>query len=113
MAPKSKAKAKAKAKGKAAPLPFLSTDELQTQHGQLLLQPPFSECPTPFLLHKALQQRRPIINVTMGVAKEWVKKYKVGGQLVSSAKELQEKYGDRVAAAVSGLRNFANLFRIL
>ena len=110
MAPKSKAKPKAKALAKPI---FLSTDELQAQHGELLSQSPYTECPSPFLLHKALHQRRPIIHVTVGVAKEWCKKYRVGAQQVgvSSAKELQDNYGDRVAAVVIVIiKHFAKIY---
>ena len=78
----------------------LSAKQLQEQYGELLQSPPLSECPSAYLLHSALSSRRPPIDVSMAAVKTWWQKYKHGQiQLsVSSAKELQEKYGDIVKA---------------
>ena len=74
----------------------LSAKQLQEQYGELLQQPPLSECPSAYLLHIALSRMRPPIDVSSAAVKTWWQKYKQG-QIelsVSSAKELQEKYGD-------------------
>ena len=74
----------------------LSAQQLHDQYGELLQQPPLSECPSAYLLHSALSSRSPPIDVSIAAVNTWWKKYKHGQiQLsVSSAKELHEKYGD-------------------
>ena len=74
----------------------LSAQQLHQQYGELLQQPPFCNAASPYLLHIALSNRSPAIDVSMAAVKTWWQKYKQG-QIelsVSSAKELQEKYGD-------------------
>ena len=74
----------------------LSGKQLHDQYGELLQQPPFCTAASPYLLHIALSSRSPPIDVSIAAVNTWWKKYKHGQiQLsVSSAKELQEKYGD-------------------
>ena len=78
----------------------LSAKELQAQYGDLLQQAPLSECPSAYLLHSALRRRSPPIDVSAGVVRSWWNTYKAGRVelTVSSAKELEEKYGDLVKA---------------
>lgn len=59
------------------------------------------QCPSAFLLHKALHARTPPIMVTMQTVKEYFKKKTVGELSVTTARELQEKYGAIVAAQAS------------
>ena len=98
MAPKSKAAAKAKATAKAK-AGGISSQELETLHGTLLSQPPYSECSSPYLLHKALIARRPPIAVTYAVVKVWwesrQRRLTPG---ISSAQELHDKHGAQVTA---------------
>ena len=74
----------------------LSAKELQAQYGELLQQAPLSECPSAYLLHSALRRRSPPIDVSAGAVRSWWNTYKAGQVelSVSTAKELQEKYGD-------------------
>ena len=73
----------------------LTATELREQYGSLLLEPPFCEAPSPYLLHQALGQKRPPVKVSYAAVRTWWNKYRVGGeQSVQSAKELDEKYGD-------------------
>ena len=78
----------------------LSANELQGRYASLLAQPPFCHAASPYLLHRALSSRRPPIDVSLAAVKTWWEKCKIG-QIelsVSSAKELEEKYGDIVKA---------------
>ena len=74
----------------------LSAQQLHQQYGELLQQPPFCNAASPYLLHIALSKRSPPIDVSMAAVKTWWQKYKHGPieLSVSTAKELQEKYGD-------------------
>ena len=78
--------------------PRLTATLLQDEHGALLQQPPFSACPSAYLLHSALSKRTPPIAVSMATVKTWWLKYKHGEIQfsASSGKELHDKYGDTV-----------------
>ena len=60
-------------------------------------------CPSIFLLHKALTDRRPPIGVTIGVVKNWWQHHRTAPKTagISSAKELQEQYGARITPLVA------------
>ena len=99
MAPKKKPNVKAKAK----PPPPCNIDaaSLQKLHGDLLSVPPYSDCPSPFLLHKALHARTPAIGVSMGVVKHWWTQYRCGGERdIVNAETLNEKHGEVIMALV-------------
>ena len=101
MAPKAKFKAKAKAKAKVLPPPSIDASSLQATHGDMLLQAPYSQCPSPFLLHKALHHRVPAVQVSMGVVKHWWTQHRAGTQSdVSSAQQLNDKHRDRLMTLV-------------
>ena len=80
----------------AVAAPRLTATLLQDEHGALLQQPPFSGCPSAYLLHSALSKRTPPIAVSMATVKTWWLKYKHGDIefAVKSGTELQDKYGD-------------------
>ena len=74
----------------------LTAKDLQAKYGQLLQQPPFSDCGTAYLLHEALTKRKPPIAVKYSAVRIWWDKHRVSGgqKSVQNAKELEEKYGD-------------------
>ena len=69
------------------------------QYAELMSQPPYSEATSPYLLHKCCVQGSPKIEVTAAVIKQWWGKYRVveGQTRITSARELQERYGDSMA----------------
>ena len=77
---------------------LLTARELQEQYGELLCQPPFQQCSTGYLLQQALAARQPPIPVSAKVASLWLMQYRVpeGAQTVSSARDLEERYGDTI-----------------
>jgi hypothetical protein len=76
----------------------LNAEELQAQYSQLLSQPPYGEATSAYFLHKVLQQHVPPIRVTHGTVKQWWNKFRVsaGDIRLTSAAELQERYGDSI-----------------
>ena len=78
----------------------LNAQQLEQQYGALLRQSPLSECPSAYLLHRAVASRTPPIDVSAGAVREWWNTYKAGQveHTVSSAKALEEQYGDRAKA---------------
>ena len=100
MAPK-KGKPKVKAKAKPPPPCSIDAASLQKLHGDLLSVSPYSECQSPFLLHKALHGRTPSIAVSMGVVKHWWTQYRCGGRSdLVNAETLNEKHGDTIMSLV-------------
>ena len=77
---------------------LLNARELQEQYGELLCQPPYQQCSTGYLLQQALASRQPPIPVSVQVATVWLMTYRVpeGAQTVSSAQDLEERYGDTI-----------------
>ena len=97
MAPKAKSKAEAKAKAKVLPPPSIDAASLQATHGIMLSQSPYAQCPSPFLLHKALHSRVPAVQVSMGVVKHWWTQHRAGTRAdVSNTQELNDKHRDRL-----------------
>ena len=68
---------------------------LQTRYSELLTQAPYVDAQSPYLLHKALSTS---IRITAGVVKQWWSLYRVaeGEVRLSSAAELEERYGDTI-----------------
>ena len=81
-------------------MPGITNSQLEEQYGELLRQAPYSEAASPYLLHKALTNRRPPIAVSHAAVKHWWKTYKVSGgaEPLKSAQELEEKYGDSITS---------------
>ena len=68
--------------------------ELERDHGRELSRPPFSEVRSPYLLFRALQERRPPIDTTRQAVKTWWQTYRsTSGMRIGSAEELEEKHG--------------------
>ncbi len=75
----------------------LNAKQLDEQYRGVLTQPPLSDCTSAYHLHKACQARQPKIDVSHETCKQWWKKYRVATTpSVSTAKELDDKYGERV-----------------
>ena len=72
----------------------LTADVFEERYGDLVARE-HGECTTPYTLRKALTERKEPIHVTDGILKVWFAKHRVpdGAVKVSSAEELQEKYG--------------------
>ena len=58
------------------PKSSFSAADLDSQYGSILRQPPLSDLSSARYLHKALSAKR--INVTEGVVKQWLLKYRTG-----------------------------------
>ena len=100
MAPK-KGRPKVKEKAKQLPPCSIDASTLQNLHGALLSGPPYSECPSPFLLHKALHERSPSIAVSMGVVKHWWTQHRnVGHGDMVNADTLNERHGAIIMSLV-------------
>ena len=87
---------KAAAKPKAGAK--LTAKEFERKYGAMVSRE-FSDVATPRMLRNALSERRPAIEVSEGMLKVWFSNFRspAGGEKVSSARELNEKYGDVVA----------------
>ena len=55
----------------------LTAEELQRQHGDLLREARFLQCPTGYLLQRALAANEPPIQVSVMAASVWLTKYRV------------------------------------
>ena len=78
--------------------PKLTAAEFERRYGALVNRE-YSGMGTARLLRNALSERRPPIEVSEGVLKVWFSNFRLpaGGEKVSTARELNEKYGDVVA----------------
>ena len=78
--------------------PKLTAAEFERRYGALVNRE-YSGMGTARLLRNALSERRPPIEVSEGVLKVWFSNFRLpaGGVKVSTARELNEKYGDVVA----------------
>ena len=69
----------------------LYAEDLERLHGSELARPPLSEAKSPYLLYKALQDRRPAIDTTKQTVKTEIAKYRrapdEAGERVVSAEE--------------------------
>ena len=78
----------------AAPA-WVSAWQLEEQYGKLLRQTPYSDAGSPYLLHKALNQKRPPVKVCYGAVRTWWGKYRTPAEAsITNATELDEKYGE-------------------
>ena len=53
----------------------LTAAQMQEQYGDLLRQSPYADTTSPYLLHKALTQRKPHSAVSHGAVKQWWTQY--------------------------------------
>ncbi len=73
----------------------LSAEQLQAKYGDMLAGPPWGDFKTAYLLHQALQSRRPAVPVSVAAVRTWIGKYRIasGGYSINTAQELQDQYG--------------------
>ena len=76
----------------------LTAEDLQRKYGQELAAPPYMDIETAFLLRKALLARRPPLDVTVGVIKQWLKNYRTppGAVRVATLEELHANHAGLV-----------------
>ena len=76
----------------------LTASELQEQYGEVLASAPFRDCPSAYLLQRALASRQPPVEVSLGAVTVWWGHYRVpeGAVTVGSAQELEETYGNSI-----------------
>ena len=78
-------------------MPLFAAD-LQRLHGAELARPPLSEVRSAYLLHQALEARRPRIDTTKQAVKTWWNKYRRipdgSGERIHNVEMLESQYGD-------------------
>ena len=84
-------------------MPLVAAD-LERLHGAELARPPLSEVRSPYLLYKALQERRPRIDTTKQGVKTWWGQYRrspdESAERVGSVEPLESLYGDSIRQLV-------------
>ena len=76
--------------------------ELERDHGRELARPPFNDARSPYLLFRALQERRPPIDTTRRAVNTWWQTYRATpGTRIASVEELEEKHGADLRALVA------------
>ena len=82
----------------------LNAAELQQFHGAELARPPLSELRSAFLLHQALEARRPRIYTTYQAVRTWWSKYRSApdgsGQRIDNVEMLESQYGDSLRECI-------------
>ena len=82
-------------------MPLFAAD-LERLHGAELSRPPLSEVRSPYLLYKALQERR--IDTTKQAVKTWWGQYRrspeESAERVGSVESLESQYGDSIRQRV-------------
>ena len=78
--------------------------ELQQLHGAELARPPLSELESPYLLHRALDARRPRIPTTHQAVRTWWNNYRSGldgsDQRIHDVEMLESEYGDSLRGSI-------------
>ena len=81
----------------------LNAAELQQLHGAELARPPLSEL-SAYLLHQALEARRPRIHTTYQAVRTWWGKYGSApdgsGHRIDDAEMLESEYGDSLRGSI-------------
>ena len=84
-------------------MPLFAAD-LQRLHGAELARPPLSEVRSAYLLHQALEARRPRIHTTKQAVKTWWNKYRRtpdgSGERIHSVETLESQHGDSIRQRV-------------
>ena len=84
-------------------MPLFAAD-LQRLHGAELARPPLSEVRSAYLLHQALEARRPRIHTTFQAVKTWWSKYRStpdgSGQRIHNVEMLESQYGDSLRGCI-------------
>ena len=82
----------------------LKAAELQQLHGAELARPPLSELQSPYLLHLALDARRPRIPTTYQAVRTWWNNYRSGldgsDQRIHDVEMLESEYGDSLRGSI-------------
>ena len=80
----------------------LNAAELQQLHGAELARPPLSELRSAYLLHRALDARRPRILITYQAVRTWWSKYRFDGsaQRIDNVEMLESQYGDSLRECI-------------
>ena len=85
-------------------MPPIRAATLQAIHGAEMARAPLSAARSPYLLHKALQQRRPRIDTTLQAVITWWHKYRHppdgSGERVQSVEALESEYGDSIREGI-------------
>jgi hypothetical protein len=77
----------------------LTCEEVEDLHGEMLRTPPFSEAPTPYLLHTALTTKRPPVRVSQKVVAQWWRIHRPSAeQQVRNAQDFDTRYGEHARA---------------
>ena len=81
----------------------LNAAELQQLHGAELARPPLSEL-SAYLLHQALEARRPRIHTTYQAVRTWWSKYRSApdgfAQRIDNVEMLESQYGDSLRECI-------------
>ena len=84
-------------------MPLFAAD-LERLHGAELARPPLSEVRSAYLLHQALEARRPRIDTTKQAVKTWWNKYRRtpdgSGERIHSVETLESQYGDSIREGI-------------
>ena len=84
-------------------MPLLARD-LQQLHGAELARPPLSELRSAYLLHRALDERRPRIPTTLQTVRTWWGNYRSApdgsGHRIDDAEMLESEYGDSLRGSI-------------
>ena len=82
----------------------LHAAELQQLHGAELARPPLSELQSAYLLHRALDARRPRIPTTHQAVRTWWNNYRSGldgsDQRIHDVEMLESEYGDSLRGSI-------------
>ena len=85
-------------------MPLLRALDLQRLYGAELARPPLSEVRSAYLLHRALEARRPRIDTTKQAVKTWWDKYRRtpdgSGQRIHDVEMLESEYGDSLRGSI-------------
>ena len=84
-------------------MPLFAAD-LERLHGAELARPPLSEVRSPYLLYKALQERRPRIDTTKQAVNTWWGQHRrspdESAERVGSVESLESQYRDSIRQRV-------------
>ena len=87
---------------------------LQAQYGQRLLAPPLNTWTSSYLLHKALHNLQPPVDVSYQAVRTWWQSHRpVGAGRILTAEEVEEQYGDRIRAFLGVVNTSYKLCRAM
>ena len=81
------------------PVAALTCAGLEDGYGEMLRTPPFSEAPSPYLLHTALTTRRPPVRVSQMVVAQWWRIHRPSAEpAIRNAQDFDTRYGEQARA---------------